>query len=369
MKNTVKTLVLRLSLSGLLLLAGTPTMAAEQPTADQPKVERFKLSIRDAELIQHIDAQEKFMKLMDAPGVLSINVLNEVDFEVRDVAFYRFNDRQYQNFPRVFYDSIEQKLMDRFLRARRFSVHECFECKTTRVLLKEKQFSVLRQLDSNESLKEIGEKIGVDSFVLWEAYMYKGEPVLNLRIVSAANGQVRWSRQYQSELDYEFDWEIYSSLWGLQIARTATGVGDDVAISPILDFGIRTLSRSTIMDGIFYGYGIETFFNTMDRTQANLFGFSLNARAGIEIDGLLGFERKAYGNWLYYFSLGQAFVKNNPVMLMRTGIEIRVNRRNFIELGGVYLTETPFSVDPATGYADTASIGGLGYDVTIGFRF
>lgn len=356
-------LVVLLCLCGL---SGQFAFAADE-NAD-PKVERFKLSMRDAELIKHIDAQEKFMKLMAAPGVLSLETLNEVDFEVRDMAFYRFNDRQYQKFPRVFYDSIEQQLMDKFLQARRFTVHECFECKTTRVLLKEKQFSVLRQLDSNESLKEIGEKIGVDSFVLWEAYMYKGEPVLNLRIVSAANGQIRWSRQYQSELDYEFDWEIYSSMWGLSIQPDSTQGSGSFDISPILDIGIRTLSRSTIMDRIYYGYGIETFFNTMDRTKAGLFGLSLNGRVALEIDSLLGMQRKAYGNWLAYFSLGQAFIINNPVMLVRSGLEIRVNRRNFVELGAVYTPHTSFNTT-TDGAANVAQVSGFGYDVTIGFRF
>ena len=59
-----------------------------------PTVERFKLSYRDAEMIQYIDAQEKFMKLLEAPGVLSLDILNDIDFDVKDVAFYRFNDRQ-----------------------------------------------------------------------------------------------------------------------------------------------------------------------------------------------------------------------------------------------------------------------------------
>ena len=332
-------------------------------------VERFKLSYRDAEMIQYIDAQEKFMKLLEAPGVLSLDILNDIDFEVRDVAFYRFNDRQYKNFPRLFYDAVEQRLVDRFLQAKRFSVLECFECKTTRVLLKEKQFSVLRQLDSNEALNEIGKKIGVDSFVLWEAYMYKGEPMLNIRVVAAENGQVRWSRQYQAEADYEFDWEMYTALWGLSGTRAATAGGANIDVSPLLDIGVRTLSRSTIMDQLYYGYGIETFFNTMSRTEMPLFGMSLSARIGIEIDGMLGLDRKNYGNWLIYGSIGQAFIINNPAMLLRGGLEIRVNRRNFIEIGGVYLPPTSFETSGLAGYASSASIGGLGYDVTMGFRF
>jgi hypothetical protein len=368
MKNHRKTysilMLLIAALTGSLFI-GTNALGAE----GDPTVERFKLSYRDAEMIRYIDAQEKFMKLLEAPGVLSSDVVGDIDFEARDVAFSRFNDRQYKKFPRLFYDAVEQRLVDKFLATKRFSVTECFECKTTRVLLKEKQFSVLRQLDSNEALKEIGEKIGVDSFVLWEAHMYKGEPMLNIRVVSAANGQVRWSRQYQAEPEYEFDWEIYTALWGMKAKRTATGGGSNVSVSPLLDLGVRTLSRSTIMDELYYGYGIETFFNTMNRTEMPLFGLSLNARVGLEIDTMLGLDRKNYGNWLVYGSVGQAFIINNPVMLLRGGLEIRVNRRNFIEIGGVFMPSTSFDAGTLSGYSSSATIGGIGYDVTMGFRF
>jgi len=356
-------------LMSFFVISPDAVMAAD-PSAT-PQVERFKLSYRDAEMIQYIDAQEKFVKLLDSPGVLTEEVLKDIDFEVRNIAFYRFNDRQYKKFPRIFYDSIEQRLMDRFIRAKRFAVHECFECKTTRVLLKEKQFSVLRQLDSNEALNEVGKKIGVDSFVLWEAYMYKGDPMLNIRVVSAADGQVRWSKQYLSEPAYEFEWEMYSSLWGIKAIRARTsGSGSDISVSPILDIGLRTLSRSTISDKIYYGYGVEAFFNTMYRTQVDLYGLSLNARVGVEMDSMLGLEMKNYGNWLMYLSVGQAFLKNNPVLLIRGGLEIRINRRNFIEIGGVFIPTTTFSNGSAlANYSDVSSLSNLGYDVTIGFRF
>jgi len=358
-------------LIGVALLSGIicSSALALESSNDGVHVQRLQLSERDRELLKNIDAQEKFMTLLDSPSLLSLKALNEIEFGIRKIAFYRFNDRQYRNFPRVFYDLIEQRMMDKFLKPKRFSVHECFECKTTRVLLKEKQFSILRQLDSNKKLADVGEKIGVDSFVLWEAYMYKGEPVLNVRVVSAKDGRVVWSMQYQNEPDYEYDWEFYSSLWGLKTTRQSTGTGANISISPIIDLGVRTLTRSTITNRLYYGYGIEVFFNTSSRDQINLFGLALSAKLALELDAMFGIERTNYGNWLVYGSLAQALVKSEPVIISKGGLEVRMNRRSYVSFGGIFLFSTAFGANPMNGYEDSASLGGMSYDITFGYRF
>lgn len=366
--NTRVVISIHMSILFIIGLLLSFSVTAED-LSESVQVQRLKLSDRDRELLKNIDAQEKFMALLGSPGMLSVETLNEIEFNTRKIAFYRFNDRQYRNFPRVFYDVIEQRLMDKFLRPKRFSVHECFECKTTRVLLKEKQFSILRQLDSNKNLADVGEKIGVDSFVLWEAYMYKGEPVLNLRVVSAVDGRVVWSRQYQNEPDYEYEWEFYSSLWGLKTSRQSTGAEADISISPLLDFGIRTLTRSTITRRLYYGYGIEAFLNTSDRDKIALFGLALSAKLALELDAMLGIERTSYGNWLIYGSIAQALVKSKPVIISKGGLEVRMNRRSYVSIGGVFLFSTEFGSTPLVGYSNTATLGGLSYELTFGFRF
>ncbi len=358
-------------LAGVTLLSGIicSSALALESSDEGVHVQRLQLSERDRELLKNIDAQEKFMTLLDSPGMLSIKALNEIEFDTRKIAFYRFNDRQYRNFPRVFYDLIEQRMMDKFLKPKRFSVHECFECKTTRVLLKEKQFSILRQLDSNKNLADVGKKIGVDSFVLWEAYMYKGEPVLNVRVVSAKDGRVVWSMQYQNEPDYEYAWEFYSALWGLKTTRQSTGTAADISISPIIDLGVRTLTRSTITNRLYYGYGIEVFLNTADRDQINLFGLALSAKLALELDAMFGIERTNYGNWLIYGSLAQALVKSEPVIMSKAGLEVRMNRRSYVSIGGIFLFATDFGVNPLSGYENSAVLSGISYDITFGFRF
>jgi len=339
--------------------------------AAETEIKQIRYGAHKSENMAYADELMKFSEMLNSEQILSMAELNKMDFAVRSVAFYRIGDRQNKLFDRHFYETIEQKMINKFTGLNRFSIHECFECKTTRVLLKEKQFSVLRQLDSNESLKELGEKIGVDHFILWDAYMHKDSPMLNIRVVSAASGQVRWSRQYQGEQQLqELNWEFYTSVWGVEAVRQAkTTANYDSVVTPIIAVGFRRLAESTISKRLFYGYGAEAFFNTEGRAEIDIYGFDVNGRVAIELDPSLGMEDKTYGNWLAYFSVGQAFLLNTPTLVMRSGIEMRINKKSFIDLGTVTIKEKEFEVRANSKYVSKATIGGTNYDLTIGYRF
>jgi len=338
--------------------------------AEDTEIKRIRFGAHKTENMLYADELMKFTEMLRSEKILSMQELNSMDFAVRSVAFYRIGDRQNKKFDRNFYETIEQKMINKFIPMNRFSVHECFECKTTRVLLKEKQFSVLRQLDSNASLSELGEKLGVDHFVLWDAYMHKGNPMLNIRVVGAANGQVRWSRQYHGEQEQqELNWEFYTSVWGLEATRPATTAAEDAVVTPLIAVGFRRLTESTISKRLFYGYGAELFFNTEDRAKIDVYGLNINGRVAIELDPSLGMEDKSYGNWLAYFSVGQAFLYNTPTLIMRSGIEMRINKKSFIDIGTVTVKEKEFSVRSYSGYSNRATLGGTNYDLTIGYRY
>ena len=358
-------LLLTLYVSAMSLYAADPP--AQDSVKTPAQIGRF--SAQELEAIRYWGVQAKFMTLVENPATLSPEILNEVDFSVRSIAFYRTSDRQNKRFPRTFYESLEQKMIDKFLQVRRFSIHECFECKTTRVLLKKNSFKVLRQLDSNNSLKKVGEEIGVDSFLLWDAFMYKNEPVLNLRVVSADNGQVRWSKQYKRQASFEYNWEFYTSYWNVSATRASSGTASDLTVNPILAFGTRSVTRSTISRFMHYGIGSELFFNTTDRDLINVWGFNINGRVAIELDTLFGSRRKNYGNWLLYTSIGQAFLKSTPTLQSGAGLEIRLNKNSYVSVGGMWFRPGSFAVTAKSGYEKTATLGGLGYDFTLGIRF
>lgn len=361
-------------LLALLLGSVSQVFAAEQqPVQDQVQVLRnakpLDANAHQMEALAYLNVQTKFMNLISNPAFMPPEQLQEIDFSVRSMAFYRVADRQNKKFPRHFYDAIEQKLVNKFLQVRRFSVHECFECKTTRILLKEKHFEILRQLDSNGKFKEIGEKIGVDSFVLWDAYLHKDEPVVNVRIVSAENGQIRWSTQFHSEPVFEYTWEIYSSYWNLPISRASTGSGPDLDITTTLNFGTRMLSRSTISRFLYYGFGLDFFFNTVDRDNVSVYGVNVNGKLSMELDPIFGMKSKNYGNWLVYAGVGQTYVNLVPTIGGRLGLEVRFNRRAYIDIGYLYFQEAQYEQGKKTGYESAAVIKGLGTEVSLGARF
>lgn len=365
--QTVKPMTKRfVTLAALALFA---TSALAQNGSAPNNVRTFELNSRDAEYIANTGAHAKFLKLLDMPGALSGDSLNDIDFAVRSLAFYRTSDRQNKRFSRTLYASIEQKMITKFAAVKRFAVHECLECKTTRVLLQEDHFKILRQLDSNESLNNIGKKLGVDHFVMWDAYLDQGQAVINIRVVSAETGQVRWSEQYRTGgLDHDMGWEWYSSFWGLTATRKATNGGDDLKVTPLLALGTRTLTRSTISERFYYGYGGEIFLNTTDLDKITVLGLTLNGRLAMELDTGRG-SSKNYGNWLIYLSMGQVFVHTTPSLILRSGLEMRANKNSFIDLGVVYLLERPFSALPLDGYEDEATVGGTSYDITLGIRY
>ncbi len=354
---------------GAFGFAVTASAFAESGANERLNAKTFRLNSRDAEYVAINGAHAKFLKLLDMPGALAPQSLNDMDSSVRDIAFYRMSDRQNKRFPRTLYESIEQKMITKFSKTKRYAVHECLECKTTRVFLKENQFSILRQLDSNESLAKVGAKLGVDHFVLWDAYEDQGQAVINIRIVSASNGQVRWSEQYRTGgPEHDIGWEWYTSFWGLKATRASTGSGADITVTPLLAIGARTLTRSTMSDRIYYGYGAEIFLNTTDLNALAAMGVSLNGRLAFELDTAFGSE-KNYGNWLLYVSVGQVFVRTMPSLVSRMGLEIRPNKRSFVDLGMVYMPGKAFEPNKLSGYSDEATVGGIGYDLTLGVRF
>lgn len=343
-----------------------PAAAADQPTA----VKTIKFSNQDSEYLRKSGLAGKFLRMLESPAALARENLNEIDFSVRDIAFYRMSDRQNKRFSRNFYETLEQKMVNKFNGITRFAIHECFECKVTRVVVQKNQFQVLRQWDSNQTLNDVGKKLGVDHFALWDAYEEHGQAVINLRIVSAQNGQVRWSHQFRSgEIEREMNWEVYTSFWRIKATRQPTSAAAPVTVDQFMSIGIRSIDRSTISERLFFSYGMETFFNTADRDAVNMFGLTLHARMSLEIDTLIGFSQKDYGNWMFYGDVDQTFVKTVPTYGVRGGLEIRPNKRYFIDIGGMYFLTKTFDVTKLTGYESTASFGGIGYDITLGYRY
>ena len=353
----------------ILLLAGL-LLAQTAVAQDKANAQQIRLSTWDKEYVREVGAHAMFLKLLDQPGAMSERSLQNMDGAVHNIAFYRTSDRQNKRFPRTFYASLQQKMMNKFSRVRRFAVHECMECSNVRVVVKKDQFKVLRQAESNHELAEIGKKLDIDHFAMWDAYLDNGEAVINIRVVGAEDGRVRWSQQYRTGgPDRDIGLEFYTSFWGVKATRQATGSQADISVAPLLAVGLRTVTRSTMSGRFFYGYGAEVFLNTFDRNSVNVFGADINGRLAMELDPIFGGGGKNYGNWLLYVSVGQAFIGTQPSVLSRFGLEIRPNKFSFVDLGLTHMLPRQFEAVTLSGYETKAEVGGYGYDITLGVRF
>ncbi|MDH5692888.1 MAG: hypothetical protein OEZ47_07270 [Gammaproteobacteria bacterium] len=345
----------------------TPAYENQQPSA----VDTIDFNSRDKEFLRDAGVQGKFLKMLESPEALNEYILNNISGEVHRIAFYRMSDRQNKRFPKTLYESIEQTLINKFTSVRRFGVHECLQCKTTRVLLRNNQLQVLRHFESNDNLKKVGSEIKVDHFVMWDAYTDLESAVINLRIVSVDTGQVRWSRQFRSgDVGSEISREFYTSFWGLNVTRAATDATvTSVSASPVIATGFRMISRSTVSNHVYYGYGLEFFSNTTEISSVLATGININGRLAIELDPLFRRTAPEYGNWLLYLMVGQAFIINNPAVTAGAGLEVKPTRKAFLSLGALYMAPTNFETFASAGLADTAKIGGMGYEITLGYRF
>jgi hypothetical protein len=72
---------------------------------------------------------------------------------------------------------------------------------------------------------------------------------------------------------------------------------------------------------------------------------------------------------MFYGDVNQTFIKTVPTYGVRGGLEIRPNKRYFIDIGGIYFLTKTFDVSTLSGYANTAEFGGIGYDITLGYRY
>ena len=100
-----------------------------------------------------------------------------------------------------------------------------------------------------------------------------------------------------------------------------------------------------------------------------LYGFAVSGRVAFELDGLFSGRLKNYGNWLVYSKLSQVFVGSVPTVMGGGGLEIRPYKNAYVEFGGLYMLSKQIKATSVSGYADTISVGGLGYNISFGIRY
>lgn len=354
-----------------LLLTGINRLSAEELS---PDALAKKVALYQNEQNLYADALERFLQIIQNKHTLSEAALNKIPYEVRNIALYRTGDRQNKAFSKSFYNTLEQAIINRLTQVKRFAIKECFECKVTKVLLRKDQFMVVRQVDSTEGMKKIAKAIGADSFLLWDAYLYKGRPILDLRLFSAETGSVVWSDQYKAVVPQKAEVEWYTSSWSIPATRKKTSTGTaDVSSQSLFVIGRKVIDQSTISDKVQFAYGAEAFWNPDKRPEVALYGFGITGTVYKEVDSWFGNTGGQYSNYQLYLSAGQYFNPDSSATLATTGLKIRFSHRFFAELGWVSVVSPTGLISKGqtskTGLENTATLFGSGAQFSLGARF
>lgn len=328
-----------------------------------------KIVIKGNDTLSELDTYEQYRKLFESPNVFSTSEIKSIPNEVKSIALYRMNDRRNRKLNAQTYTAIEQLIVEKFLNNSRIDVKECMECKTTRVVMAEDRFSVLRRVASNDKLTAMGKKLKVDGFLMWDAYVEDQKIFFNARIVSSEKGSFLWAKQYLLDTEQPTKWMFNTSLWGLEATRKSTNGGSTQSMNSVLALGLRTIEGTTLSDQVSYGYGFNFFVNPGQRDYFDITGMSVNVRATFELDSLFSEEAKPYGNYGIYGGTGVALVSGTPAYMLQGGAELRFNRRQHLNLGFVYMQENEVELINADGYDKQGTFGGFGYDLSIGIRF
>jgi hypothetical protein len=338
---------------------------AEEEGASPPKIVPGLIRSADQD-----DLYTKFYNLFESFSVLSERDLKEIDLSIVKVALYRANNKKTTKLPANVYEMIENRITEKLMETRRFQVYECLECKTVQVLLKENSFSILRFIESNQRLQNIGNKLGIEGFFVWNVFVESGKLILNVRVLDARSGRIMWTRQYSKKTAPEIQLEAYTGLWGIGGERKASvAANPDQTFNNVFMVGGRMMGAATFSSYMTYGLGVELFMNMQKRDFIDVLGVDVNGKLLVELDHMFSQTPKEFSNWNMYFSSGVAVFKSTSSLITRAGLEIRFSEKDFLDFGFLHIPSTNITLTKQTGYQDESTFGGFSYDLTLGRRF
>ena len=352
-------------LAGLAGSLTTPALGAgdsEKAPAD-PRWEQERLA--------YADSYTRFMALLDQPETLAPASMSDADLTGNRIALYRVGDPRNRRYPAELYEAIENRMFDRLLNGGAFRVYECMQCKTVRVTIRDNHLSMAHRAESNARLREIGEKVGVDGLLLWDAYAQGERVVLDTRLMDVETGRVVWSHKYTHAVRWQRQWVTYLGLWGIETTGFSYTPGvPDVSADRLMVAGAELREATSLFKGLTYGLGLNMFRNTAKRDQdVKVDALTLYARLGQGLDPLFGYTGKQYSNFELYLAVGDAFIEDANNLLVRAGLEVRFTQRLFMDLGWVYLEDQELDIGNPPPGEPGGEVGGSGYDVSLGLRF
>ncbi len=316
--------------------------------------------------------KDGFTHLVKDPKVLSNEEFTGVVDMPKTVALYFDGDRLHRKVPKNVSGLVEDLLTMKLVSSDQMKVAECADCRKTRVLVLKDAIRVETPASSREEFTALGETVGADAFMMWEAKETNGEFNIALRMVDARKGSIIWAKEYskeisQSDVDLgysEIDWRLSVGTWGLGSVRKATEGGSDATLSGITSINIDRKMLPWDNDGISYSFGYKYFKNTSGAELFDLTGHALSARVFMDMGRF--FNRVPYS---IYFGVGNLQYNDSRGFMIDFGVEIPFSNHGYMSLGGVQVAGDQITWEKTPGFHDSSEFGGIAYDFTIGINF
>lgn len=308
----------------------------------------------------------------------SITTLDEdikgLDLSVVKIALYKPGLKHGEvDIPANVASIIESKLKNKFLSTRRLQVYECLECKVVHVSMEKDKFVMSKVIESNDRLKEVGKKIGVNGFLIWSLYTDDKNIYLDLNIVNATNGMVVWTKQYvrnpstTKKLDSEYAVDLSVGFLGYNVVRKNTA-GDPAKVDKVIVENIALTKKTAFSDVVSVGLGFTHFHNITDTDLIDTSGFYVYPLIEIQMGPYYGKKLSLFN---FYVGAGEAFFSTFESPVLLSGLNIRLRPELFVGVGFVNInSKTVKQPNVSTGaYEPTINFGGNTYEVKFGYRF
>ena len=316
--------------------------------------------------------KDGFAHLINNPQILSADEFTKVDKMPKSVALYFDGDRLHRKVPKEVTSFVEDQLTQKMVSEGLHEVAECADCKKTKIVVLKDALRVETPASTKAEFAELGEKVGADAFMMWDANETDGRFNLAMRMVDAERGNILWSKEYSKnitkedvELGYsEIDWRLSVASWGLTATREATEGGSDATLSGVTAVKLDRRMMPHDNYGIGYSFGVSYFKNTSGTEVFDVSGFSLDARVILDMGRM--FDRVPYS---LYAGVGNVHYNESRGFKMDAGMEFPFAKHGFMSVGVVQMSGDMIEWDSKPGYLDSSEFGGIAYDFTVGFNF
>lgn len=316
--------------------------------------------------------KDGFSHLINDPKILNPEELSQVKPLPKTVALYFDGDRLHRDVDKEITEFVADQLTMRLVSDGTFEVAECSECDKTRVYVLKDAMRVKAPATTTEEFADLGDKVGADGFIKWDAKETDGRFNLAMRLVDSKKGNVLWSKEYTKEISQsdvergytEVDWRLAVSALGLVSTREATQGGTDATLSGVTAIKLNRKITPFDNEGVGYSAGITYFKNTSGQDTFDVSGTILGGRVYVDMGRM--FNRIPYS---LYGGVGAAIYNESRGFTFEGGFEFPFADYGYIAVGFLNLSGDSITWDSKPGFTNTSEFGGTTYDFTVGFNF